>query len=119
VIALGANTACTTTCADTLDRILKLDPALTSKKGSARLKNSLAMKVFNLRNMTMTLKQGLDEPDYIAEAVLAAMFFCPECFLETRQSSPQYNETVQGLVIEICLGYRSNLGGVSGAVTSN
>jgi hypothetical protein len=79
VIALGTNTACNPTCADTLDCILKLGPALTSNKGSAQLKDSLAMKVFTRRNMTMILKQGLDESKSIAEAALAAMFFVVFC----------------------------------------
>jgi hypothetical protein len=59
VIALGTNTACNTPCADTLNRILKLGPALTFNKGSAQLKDSLAMKVFTLRNMTMILNSEL------------------------------------------------------------
>jgi hypothetical protein len=56
---------------------MELGPALMSNKDSAQLKDSLAMKMLTLRNMTMILKQGLDEPDYIAEAALAAVFFAP------------------------------------------
>jgi hypothetical protein len=104
VIAWGTNTTYNTTCADTLDRILKLGPALMSNKGSAQLKDSLAMKVFTLRNMFMILKQGLDEPDYIAEAALAAMLFAPDVLWRLANQARNITRTYRVLLLKFASG---------------
>jgi hypothetical protein len=100
VIALGTKTACNTTCADTLDRILKLGPALTSNKDSVQLKDSLAMKVFTLRNMTMISKQGFDEPEDITEAALAAMFFAPSVLWNLANQARNITRTSRVLLLK-------------------
>jgi hypothetical protein len=101
VLGIGTTQGCTTTCADAWRLVLNVGPALTTNKGSAQLKDSLALKVFTIQNLVKILRHGLDEPGSIAEAALAGMFFAPNVLWRLANQGRNITNKSRVLLLEL------------------